>query len=129
MRDALWPGSPQDHEDETRKYFEDGSDSLKVFVAESGGRVIGFLELDYRKYAPGCESSPVPFIEGWYVEPEFRGRGFGRALVKACEDLAVAEGYREIASDVDMGNETGLGAHRALGYDEIERIVCFRRSL
>jgi hypothetical protein len=24
--------------------------------------------MDFRPYAPGCGASPVPFIEGWYVE-------------------------------------------------------------
>src|SRR5262249_35071271 len=100
-----------------------------VVVAEVGGRAVGFLELDYRKYAPGCTSSPVPFIEGWYVEPAHQRQGIGRALVAAAEDRARAEGYLEIASDVEQGNSTGEAAHRALQFEEIERVVCFRRDL
>src|SRR5262249_7488974 len=73
MRDALWPGSLADHEKETRDYFERAAAPFIVFVAEADGRPVGFLELNSRSYAPGCESSPVPFIEGWYVDASYRG--------------------------------------------------------
>ena len=129
LRDALWPGSLSDHDVETRKYFESGPDLPVVFVAEVDGRLVGFLELDYRKYAPGCTSSPVPFIEGWYVEPAIRGRNIGRALVDAAEAHARASGHVEIASDAELENAGGINAHLALGYEEVQRVVCFRRSL
>lgn len=38
-------------------------------------------------------------------------------------------GYREIASDAELENTASRSAHRALGYEEIERVVCFRKSL
>jgi aminoglycoside 6'-N-acetyltransferase I len=129
MRDALWPGSLSDHEVETRKHFESARETPVVFVADDDGRILGFLELDYRKYAPGCRSTPVPFIEGWFVEPGSRGRGVGRALVEAAEAYVRAHGHDEIASDVELDNGDGLAAHRALGYEEVERAVYFRRTL
>jgi aminoglycoside 6'-N-acetyltransferase I len=129
MRDALWPGSLADHDAETERYFARPDARMRTFVAEDGGRLIGFLELDQRKYAPGCASSPVPFIEGWYVAPDARGRGVGRALVRAAEDWARAAGFTEMGSDAEIENVDSLAAHRALGYAEIERVVCFRRAL
>ena len=128
LREGLWPGSRADHDAETRAYFETGGDAAVIFVAEAEGRLVGFLELDYRKYAPGCASSPVPFIEGWYVEPAAQGRGIGRALVEAAEARARAEGHHEIASDAELENADGIAAHRALGYEEVERVVCFRKA-
>ena len=129
LREALWPGSPSDHDIETRKYFEGRATTLLVFVAEVERRLVGFLELDFRPYAPSCSSSPVPFIEGWYVESAWQGRGIGRALVKAAEGRAREMGYTEIASDAEMDNADGIAAHRAVGFEEVERVVCFRRSL
>jgi aminoglycoside 6'-N-acetyltransferase I len=129
LREALWPGARSDHDAETRRYFQERPGTPIVFVAEAEGRLVGFLELDYRKYAPGCNSSPVPFIEGWYVEPALQGRGIGRALVEAAEARARAAGHQEIASDADLENTDGIAAHLALGYEEVERVVCFRRSL
>ena len=129
LRDALWPGSLWDHDVETRKYFDQRGSALIVLVAEVEERIVGFLEMDFRPYAPGCTSSPVPFIEGWYVEPAWQRRGIGRALVNAAEARARTMGYIEMGSDAELGNEDGLAAHRAVGYEEVERIVCFRRSL
>jgi len=129
LRDALWPDSLWDHETETQQYFETRADVPIVFLAEVDGRIVGFLEMDYRKYAPGCTSSPVPFIEGWYVEPGLQGRGIGRALMAAAEARARAEGYTEIGSDAELDNADGIAAHLAVGYEEVERIVSFRRSL
>jgi aminoglycoside 6'-N-acetyltransferase I len=129
LRDALWPGSLSDHDAETRKYFEDPPKAPIIFVAEAEGRLVGFLELDYRKYAPGCSSSPVPFIEGWYVEPALRRHGIGRALIEAAEACARTAGHHEIASDAELENADGIAAHSAMGYEQVERVVCFRRSL
>ena len=129
LREALWPGSLSDHDEETRRYFESRAKAPVIFVAEAKGRLVGFLELDYRKYAPGCRSSPVAFIEGWYVEPDLQRQGIGRALIEAAEAHARAAGHHEIASDAELDNADGIAAHFALGYEEVERVVCFRRSL
>ena len=129
LRNALWPGSLSDHEAETRKHFENGSVALIVFVAEVEARIVGFLEMDFRPYAPACASSPVPFVEGWYVDPDWQRRGIGRALIEAAEARARAAGYTEIASDAELDNGDGIAAHRAVGFEEVERVVCFRRSL
>lgn len=129
LRDALWPGSLSDHDEETRKYFATRSSAMIVFVAERDGRIVGFLEMDFRSYAPACTSLPVPFIEGWYVEARWQRQGIGRALVEAAEARARAMGYTEMGSDAELDNADGIAAHRAVGYEEVERIVCFRRSL
>lgn len=130
MRAELWPGSTSDHEIDTLRYFDEPDERMRTFVAEDEtGCLVGFLELDQRKYAPGCSASPVPFIEGWYVDPAVRLQGVGRALVRAAEEWAIDRGFSEIASDADITNPDSIAAHEALGYQEIERVVCFRRSL
>ena len=42
---------------------------------------------------------------------------------------ARAEGQYEIARDAELENAQGIAAHLALGYEEVERVVCSRRSL
>jgi len=44
-------------------------------------------------------------------------------------DDAVERLRLEIASDAELENADGINAHLALGYEEVERVVCFRRSL
>ena len=47
-----------------------------VFVADRGnGQLGGFLEASLRRYADGCSTSPVGYIEGWYVDDDVRRQG------------------------------------------------------
>ncbi|MFI5230126.1 MAG: GNAT family N-acetyltransferase [Gemmatimonadales bacterium] len=101
-----------------------------VFVAErADGGLAGFVEVGARAYADGCDTSPVGYIEAWYVDPDVRGTGVGRALVAAGEAWARALGFREMASDALIENDVSHRAHRALGYAEVEHLVLFRREL
>jgi aminoglycoside 6'-N-acetyltransferase I len=88
-----------------------------------------FLETGTRKYAEGCETTPVGYIEGWYVDPDPRRTSWGRALIEAAEDWARSRGYSEIASDCLLENEVSLKAHTSLGYEETERLIHLRKSL
>jgi aminoglycoside 6'-N-acetyltransferase I len=130
MRTTLWPA--EGHDAEIDEFFRSGGSPLLaiVFVAEGpNGGLAGFIEVGLRAYAEGCESTPVPFIEGWYVDADARRAQLGRQLVRAAEDWARDQCYREIASDVELDNDGSIAAHRALGFEEASRLVCFRRDL
>jgi aminoglycoside 6'-N-acetyltransferase I len=129
MRRALWPDDV-DADDEVAEYFRHPPADCAVFVCERPeGDLAGFIEMGLRDYAEGCATSPVAYVEGWYVDPDARGRGLGRALMRAGEDWARARGLTEMASDALLFNMASAAAHRALGFVEVERIVCFRRDL
>lgn len=100
-----------------------------VFVAErAGAGLCGFIELSVRNYAEGCTGA-APYVESWYVDPDRRGSGVGRRLMAAAEAWARGAGYRELASDTDIQNSGIERAHRALGFEVVERAVCFRKRL
>lgn len=103
---------------------------LVIFVAEVAERPVGFVEVGLRSHADGCDPArPCGFIEGWYVEPEHRGRGVGAALIRRAEDWSRAQGCVELASDTWLDNEASLRAHRALGFEVVDRCVNFRKAL
>lgn len=133
MRAALYSDPPIDEIDAWLDAAEDGGThpvGVAVLVADRGdGSLAGFVEIGSRNYAEGCESSPVAYLEGWYVDPDARGRGLGRRLQRAAEAWAVANGYTEMASDAELQNDVSLKAHIALGFEEVERQVCFRKRL
>ncbi len=54
---------------------------MVLFAEDGHARPIAFVELSLRAYAEGCQSDNVAYVEGWYVAPEARGRGVGRARV------------------------------------------------
>lgn len=81
-----------------------------------------------RLYADGCETNNVGYLEAWYVDPDQRGQGIGRALVTAAEEWAVSQGCREMASDADLDNLISQQAHQRLGYAEVGRVVQFCKT-
>ena len=132
LRQALWPDAvPDEHAEAIARYFAGTlPEPIMVLLAEDGdGRPIGFVELSLRAYAEGCQSDNVAYVEGWYVSPEVRGRGVGRALIGAAEDWARREGCTELASDAQLDNAASAAAHEALGFSEVGQIRCFRRVL
>jgi aminoglycoside 6'-N-acetyltransferase I len=135
MRHALWPDQGTgSHADEVRSFFDRprvlGDMPEAVLLAfEPAGRALGFVELSRRPYAEGCETSPVGYLEGWYVMPDARRTGVGRALVEASLDWARSVGCREFASDALVDNDVSTTAHLALGFEEVEVIRTFRVSL
>ena len=130
MRSTLWPDCPLgDHHSEMQEQLDDTARNA-VFVVERGaGQLGGFLEASLRPYVEDCHTSPVGYIEGWYVDADLRQQGLGGELVKAAEQWASAQGCREMASDCELDNDVSLKSHLALGYAETGRLIHFRKSL
>jgi aminoglycoside 6'-N-acetyltransferase I len=129
MRLALWP-------DNTSEELGIEMDEIlpdpcqPVFVAERpDGSLGGFLEAAVHIDTYGCDTKPVGYIEGWYVDLDLRRQGVGGLLVAAAEAWAAAQGFREMASDCEIDNLVSLQAHRALGYEDVERLIHFRKRI
>jgi aminoglycoside 6'-N-acetyltransferase I len=130
MRTALWPDGADDHRREIDAYFAGSRhDPAMVLVAELDGELAGFAELSLRSHAEGCSTSPVAYLEGWYVSAETRKRGVGRALIEAAEAWGRSQGCTEFASDTEVDNAPSAAAHAALGFEETGVVRCFRKML
>ena len=130
QRATLWPeGSVEEHAAELQPQLRSPADCTLVAELTGGGRLIGFLEGRLRSHADGCETSPVGYVEGWYVEEDWRGRGVGRALVQRFEEWVRARGCREMASDTWTHNVVSQRAHERLGFEEMDRVVTYRKPL
>lgn len=130
MRTQLWPDPENNNASELSAYFAGNSEDIKqAFIAEFASRVVGVIELNIRNSAAGSNHTQVPYVEAWYVAPEFQGRGYGRQLVEKAEQWALNAGYTELASDTQISNKNSISAHQQLGFSEIERIVCFLKPL
>jgi len=102
---------------------------VRLAVTDAGSAV-GFVEASKRvDHVNGTSSSPVAFMEGLYIVAEFRRRGVARALVDSVVTWALEQGCSELASDSLLENSSAHAAHRALGFEETERVVYFRRAL
>ncbi len=130
LRADLWPdGSAAEHRAEAADMLDNGA--LANFVAEApDGTVTGFAEAALRNdYVNGCETSPVAFVEGIYVAPEHRKADVARALCEAIAAWGREQGCTELASDALEDNVQSHDFHRAIGFEETERVVYFRKAL
>jgi aminoglycoside 6'-N-acetyltransferase I len=132
LRARLWPHADAELAREARAFAEGKHlpHVTAVIIAEDDEhQTVGFLELALRSFSDGCDSMPVPHVEGWYVEPEARGKGVGRALMRAAEAWSIARGFTELASDTEIGNDASLRMHERCGFIEIERLIKLRKEL
>ena len=114
---------------EVDRWYFDPEGSVCLVCEERSGGLVGFVEVSLRAYAEGCTSTPVGYVEGWYVTPAVRRRGVGRALMAAGERWARAQGCRELASHTELHTVESQRAHAALRFAETERLVCYRKPL
>ena len=129
MSKALFTGTTDDDHTSDMTVFLARRDA-QVFIAERpDGSVCGYVEAGARSIADGCSTSPVGYIEAWYVDPDVRREGYGRALLEAAESWAIDRGYREMASDALLENDVSHEAHKRSGYVEVDRQITYRKQL
>ena len=129
MRLALWP------EASSAEHLLGMGDALARghyvrLARDARGVAVGFVEASKRvDYVNGTGTSPVTFLEGIYVAPDSPRQGVARMLVQAVMEWGRSQGCRELASDSLVANAEAHAAHRALGFEETERVVYFRMPL
>lgn len=131
MRVALWPDDPREHRAAIDRYFSGHRhEPAEVLIAlAEGGAAIGFAELSIRNIVDSCATDRVGYLEGWYVDPACRRQGVGRALVRAAEQWASAQGCTEFASDALIDNDVSRAGLVALGFEETGQVRNFRKNL
>jgi aminoglycoside 6'-N-acetyltransferase I len=130
LRKMLWDeSSDEEHRAEMTDIFEHRETQLVLVVELTNGELIGFLESSIRPFVEDCHSDHVGYLEGWFIQPEYRRHGIGRVLVQAAENWARQRGCEEMASDAEIGNDSSLEAHLKLGYQETSRLVHLRKDL
>lgn len=129
MRQMLWYHLPAE-------YLQLDMDAIladrkrAVFVASNAdGNLVAFVETSLRDYAEGCQTSPVGYIDAWYVDENIRGQKLGREMILTAENWAREKGCTEMGSDTWLENEASIEAHRKTGYFEVDRLVHFIKKL
>ena len=127
MRTALWPDSTPNEVDEILSV--PSSEGIVLVSERSENGLRGFAELAIRKFADGCLTSPVAYLEGIWIDPGSRRIGIASDIVQEGVSWARSRGLSELASDCDVDNEASHSFHVATGFAEVGRSVCLRRDL
>ncbi|QDH36433.1 aminoglycoside 6'-N-acetyltransferase [Porphyrobacter sp. YT40] len=132
LRISLWAwDTVEDHQEEAEELYLSGNPDRTAFVALDDDQVVvGFAEATIRRdYVEGCDTSPVVFLEGIYVDPTWRKRGVARALSNAVAEWGTGRDAKEYASNALLDNVGSHAFHAAIGFSETERVVFFKRPL
>ena len=116
---------PHVWEDRILYYLRRDPDSS--VVAESGGRVIGFMLGEVRSGEFGLEE-PTGWIEVLGVDPDARGGGVGRSLAEAMLRHFKVKGATRVRTLVDENMDGIASFFRSMGF-EPSRVMPFEKSL
>ena len=128
LASRMWEHDPTELEP---KFAElTASPEAACFLAIDDDNAVGFAQCQLRHdYVEGCDTSPVGFLEGIYVDDSHRRSGVARALLSACEDWARSVGCTEFASDCELDNHDSLAWHLKAGFEEVNRTIWFAKKL
>lgn len=118
--------------DELEAEFSDGIKNNKsvFFIKYKDNLPVGFAQCGLRTdYVEGTKSSPVGYLEGIFIGADYRKNGYAKELLLACEMWAKDMGCSEFASDCELDNMESLKFHIAMGFDEANRIICFKKNI
>ena len=106
------------------------SEGAVFFIKYEESVPVGFAHCGLRSdYVEGTNSTPVGYLEGIFVKADYRNKGYAKELLLACEKWVKNRGCVEFASDCELDNINSLKFHRATGFDEINRIICFKKNI
>lgn len=106
------------------------TDKNKGFLYLVDDVPVGFVQLSIRTdYVEGSDSSPVGYVEGIYIEPEFRRQGLSKELLLKGEQWAKERGCTQIGSDIEHDNTTSYHFHKGIGFKEANRLICFIKDI
>jgi len=126
---ALWPECTKEEEYPAYQAIINATDEA-CFLLQKQDTYIGFIHVSIRKdYVEGANALPVAYIEALYVQPAYQRLGLGKKLVAEAEKWGRQKGCTEIAADTELHNHPAIAFHQHLGFEEVNRIVCFVKKI
>ncbi len=106
------------------------NEESKVFYKVIVGKYVGIALCALRHdYVEGCSTSPVGYLEGIFVDKDYRNKGIAKELCLECEKWTKSKGCSEFASDCELTNKESLAFHLNIGFKEENRIICFKKKI
>ncbi|WP_109853429.1 aminoglycoside 6'-N-acetyltransferase [Aquimarina sp. AU58] len=103
----------------------------KILLAKTtNGVSIGFSIFSIRTdYVEGADKSPTGYLEGIYVEPEYRKEGIAKEFLKIGEEWCKEKGCTQIGSDTWLTNKESREFHKKIGFWEEDELVHFLKNI
>ncbi len=103
------------------------SDSPNVFcdLAETDENEVAGFAVWFLNYSTWTGTHGI-FLEDLFVKPEFRGRGYGTALLVHLAQECVAKGYHRLKWSVLDWNQPSIDFYNSLGAESLDEWTEFR---
>ena len=125
----LWPEGNLPEELKNCQYILN-SEKETCFLAVHEDVYVAFIYMNLRfNYVEGTSTSPVAYVEGIFVKPQYRSQGIGKKLMEIGTAWGLEKGCSELASDTEWNNENSIKFHEKMGFRETNRIVNFARKI
>ena len=130
----LWMRSAEEHtahdrvyqtapgaEKTMRRFLADVANSgySFLFVVAAGDRTVGFISGELRQGSPTFLPKTWASVDDVFVEPEYRNRGMGRALIQSVQSWAKERDADGISLQVAAANSRGRKFYENLGFREV----------
>ncbi len=112
---ATFDTEPKTKEEQT-EWFSNHNSRYPILVATVRNGVIGWASLT--KWSDRCAYSDTAECS-LYIEKEYQGEGFGKALLTVLLQEAKKSGFHTIIARITEDNDTSLNLCRALGFRHI----------
>jgi len=96
----------------------------ECLIAREGTRPVGFA-LYFHNFSTFRGQRGI-YLEDLFVEPECRGRGYGRALLQRLAQLAEARNCARLEWSVLDWNTPSIGFYKSLGAKQLQEWQIFR---
>ncbi|VTR96492.1 diamine acetyltransferase : Diamine acetyltransferase OS=Cystobacter violaceus Cb vi76 GN=Q664_09050 PE=4 SV=1: Acetyltransf_1 [Gemmata massiliana] len=96
----------------------------EVLLVEDAGAVVGFA-LFFHNYST-FRAKPGIYLEDLFVIPEARGKGHGKALLRALAKLAVERDCARVEWSVLNWNEPSIQFYKSLGAKPMDEWTVYR---
>jgi len=101
-----------------------------IFIAVSSNKIVGFATASIkRSNTSGVTIYPTGYLEGVYVEPEFRKKNVAKQLVLGAEKWVKLNNCKFLASDTELKNLISQKFHKKIGFKETKRLVFFQKRI
>ncbi len=100
-------------------FFLDSPELGKLYVLKFEESIVGYLALTY------CYSfefgGRIAFLDEFYLEPAYRGRGLGSQALKQALEKARLQGINVIHLEAERHNEAGKALYHKFGFYNHDR--------
>lgn len=126
----LWPDYDKAEMESALTGIHESPQETAYLLRNEEQTAIGFINLSLRyDYVPGATQKPVAYVESIYVRAAYQRQALGKMLIQHAEAWAAEQRCSELASDVLLDNEVGQAFHKQVGFEEVDRVVNFIKTL